>query len=748
MEHKKLERKMRFFLALVAGAFLVLVVRLGFLQLVEADKYQTQARQNHQRLIPITAPRGDILDRNGERIVGNRPVYTVSVTYLGLKNTDRIVNTLANLLVGEKAYEGMDVGQIKARIQEKMQAKKLRLYEPVHVAVGVSLEAVARIEEHRLDLPGVVIDVQPVRDYPYGDLLAPVLGYVGEIEKEQLEKHKDKGYQMGDNFGKTGLERQYEEFLRGKRGARLVEVDALGRPVRDLGVEAPTPGNNLVLTVDHRLQRAAQDALARGIANAVTVGRAKVPKGKTLSAAAVVLDVRTGEVLTMASLPSYDPAVFARGVSSKEYQELIKTGALRNHAIETTYIPGSTFKMVTATALLEGGIVRPETTIFDPGYYKTQKDWKPGGHGRVDIRRALKVSCDTFFYMFGAQAGPELMGKYAREYGLGEKTGIDLPGEEQGRVPTRELKKELHPNDPWESRWHEYDSTNMAIGQGENKYTAIQLANYMAAIANGGSLYKPYIVKKIISPDGKTMASFAPQLARKISVSAQTLKIIQEGIHMVTLPPDGTAAAVFAGAPYRAAAKTGTAEVGDAAGNKHALFLAYAPYEHPEVAVSVIIEYGGMGSGVAGPVAREILDAYFILQKCPEAKSLEEAKGRIAREEEPQPFPGPETERQQVHEQRTTEPLRSGGPRETRPNVERLGGSESGEGRQPQSLPEQGLSGSQPPEKPPEQPDQGQPRQPQQRPPEQDGQRKPPAQLPPPGERFPLIPPLPTQQNE
>ncbi|MBC7325070.1 MAG: penicillin-binding protein 2, partial [Moorella sp. (in: Bacteria)] len=166
-----------------------------------------------------------------------------------------IVNTLANLLVGEKAYEGMDVGQIKARIQEKMQAKKLRLYEPVHVAVGVSLEAVARIEEHRLDLPGVVIDVQPVRDYPYGDLLAPVLGYVGEIEKEQLEKHKDKGYQMGDNFGKTGLERQYEEFLRGKRGARLVEVDALGRPVRDLGVEAPTPGNNLILTVDHRLQR-------------------------------------------------------------------------------------------------------------------------------------------------------------------------------------------------------------------------------------------------------------------------------------------------------------------------------------------------------------------------------------------------------------------------------------------------------------------------------------------------------------
>ena len=636
MEQKKLERKVYIFLALVAGAFLVLFVRLAFLQLVETAKYQTQARQNHQRVIPIAPPRGEIIDRNGQRIVGNKPVYSVSVTYLGLKDTDRIVNVLANLLVGEKIFEGMGVDQIKMQLMEKIQSKKLRLYEPVHVAVGVSLETVARIEEHRLDLPGVVIDVQPVRDYPQGDLLAPVLGYVGEIEQEQLEKYKDKGYQMGDNFGKTGLENQYEGYLRGKRGARLVEVDALGRPVRDLGTESPTPGNNLILTVDSRLQRAAQNALAKGVANAVKVGGAKVPPGKTLSGAAVVLNVQTGEVLAMASYPSYDPSVFARGITAKEYQQLSQANALRNHAIETTYTPGSTFKIVTATSLLEGGIVKPDTAILDPGYYKYKRDWKPGGHGRVDLRRALMVSCDTYFYMYGAQAGPELMGTYAREYGLGEKTGIDLPGEEAGQVPSPELKKEIWSGNEWESQWHEYDSMDMAIGQQENKYTPLQMASLIATVANGGKIYRPHLVKEIVSPDGKTVASFPPQLVRQVNVSPATMKIVQEGLHMVTLPPDGTASGVFSGAPYQAAAKTGTAEVGDAAGNKHALFLAFAPYENPEVAVSVVIECGGSGSGVAGPVAREILDAYFLLKKYPEAKSFEEAMNRKAEAEKSQ----------------------------------------------------------------------------------------------------------------
>ncbi len=741
VEHKKLEKKMRFLFALVAGAFLVLVVRLSFLQLVEAAKYQTQARANHQRIIPITPPRGEIIDRNGERIVGNRPVYTVSVTYLGLQDTDRIVNTLASLLAGEKAYEGMSVAQIKASLQEKMQAEKLRLYEPIHVAAGVSLETVARIEEHRLDLPGVIIDVQSVRDYPYGDLLAPVLGYVGEIEKEQLAKNKDKDYQMGDNFGKTGLENQYEEVLRGKRGARLVEVDAHGRPVRDLGVKAPTPGNNLLLTVDARLQRAAQDALAKGVARARTVGGARIPKDKTLSAAAVVLDVRTGEVLAMASLPSYDPGVFARGVTSKEYQELTKSGALRNHCIETTYIPGSTFKMVTATALLEGGIVKPETTIFDPGYYKTQKDWKPGGHGRVDIRRALKVSCDTFFYMFGAQAGPELMGKYAREYGLGEKTGIDLPGEEAGLVPSREHKKEIWRKHPWESQWHEYDSTNMAIGQGENKYTALQLANYMATIANGGKLYKPHLVKKVVSPDGKTLTDFSPQLIRQVNVSGETLKIIQEGIHQVTLPPDGTASGVFAGADYQAAAKTGTAEVGDAAGNKHALFLAYAPYENPEVAVSVVIEYGGMGSGVAGPVAREILDAYFLLKNDPEAKSLAEAKRKAAQQRGEQPPPGAVTGTRQQAAQRSGEPSPSAGQAHPRQGPEQPGPPVPQGERRPSAPPDQAPPGG-PPAPPPGQ--QKPPGQADQRQPDQNRRGQLPPQ-PPPAEQPPVIPPAPAR---
>jgi penicillin-binding protein 2 len=633
VERKIFEKKVQLFVALLAGLFVLLIFRLAYMQVMEADRYRTLATQNHQRLIPVEAPRGEMLDRNGVRMVSNKPVYTVSLVYLGLKEDDSVINRLAELLSLEESFKGETVEQIKEDIQSKLEEHQ-RLYEPVKVAANVSQQTVNRIEEQRLELPGVTIDVEPVRYYPFNDLMGEVLGYVREITAEELEKQQKEEdsrsfntdghhYNMGDMIGKVGVEKSYEAQLRGVKGARLVEVDAQARPVRDLGIKEPVPGNNLLLTVDSRLQRTAQDAVLSGLARAKQLGYAKLPAGRVPSGAAVVQEVKTGKILAMATLPSYDLNIFSGNLTAGIYSDLIKSGALRNHAIQSIYTPGSTFKMISASAFLENKIVTPSTFINDPGYYKGKSDWKPGGHGRVDITKALKESCDTFFYIFGAIAGNDPMYHYSREYGLGQLTGIDLPGEETGRIASPELKKQLWINNEWESQWHEYDSMDMAIGQQETKTTAVQLANYISSIANGGTLYMPYLVDKVVSPDGRVKHENTPKEIGKVDVSPETLNIIRRGIHEVTIN-GGTASGVFAGAAYSAAAKTGTAEVGDAAKNNHALFVAYAPYENPEIAVSVIIEYGGKGSGIAGPVARQILDNYFNLKKLPATESQQE----------------------------------------------------------------------------------------------------------------------------
>ncbi|MFZ5596910.1 MAG: penicillin-binding protein 2 [Bacillota bacterium] len=606
MEKKVLEKRMKFFTYLLAVSLILLMARVGYMQIIEGNRYKTLATQNHLRLITVEAPRGEIIDRNGVRIVTNKPVYTVSLVYLGLEDSQAVIHRLSSLLAGESVYQGMTTQQIEQDIEEKIKGHT-RLYEPVRVAVNVSEETINRIEEQKLELPGVNIDIEPVRSYPFNDLLGEVLGYVREITGEQLEANKDQGYRMGDSFGQVGLESTYEKYLRGVNGARQVEVDAQGRPVRDLGLKSPVPGNNLVLTIDSRLQRVAQDAVVAALDQAKRSGYVKAPAGKAVSGTAVALDVNTGEVLAMASVPSYDLNIFSGPLPASKYNELLNSGAMRNHAIQSTYTPGSTFKMAVASALLESNVVSVNDSIFDPGYFKYKKDWQPGGHGIVNIIKAIKYSCDTFFYTFGIQTTPEIMGKYAAEYGLGQLTGIDLPGEEPGRVASRELKKKIWAGNDWESEWHEYDSMDMAIGQQETKVTAIQLANYVAAIANGGTLYRPHLGKQIIAPDGSELMSIQPEVIRKIGVSQANLDIIREGMHEV-VQSGGTAAWLTTGDNFTAAAKTGTAEAGEGA---HALFVSYAPFEKPEIAVAVIIEYGGHGSEIAGPVAKKIMEAYF-----------------------------------------------------------------------------------------------------------------------------------------
>lgn len=786
MKRKVIEHKMKFLLGAVCLVILVLLARVSYLQLVQTEQFRTLARNNYIRIVPVFAPRGEVFDRQGAKIVTNRPIYTVSINNLNLKGTTyhlylhrtgadivEMADTLAWVLAGDEetirdlerssgetlkdyakdigvkieelkgsdgAQEdseqwytfkkqfieakikdlaranknqleqgqgleiavvynhstvaslknidlssfgltlekdtdaltnlvamlleaGVDPGQtafqIESRVRQEINAKKGdRPYEPVLVADDIPPALVVALREKQMELPGVVVDVQPVRDYPHQELLTHTLGYVQSIKQEQYEKNKDQGYLLNDLYGQNGLELVYEKYLRGVHGARQVEVDALNRPVRDLGLKPAVPGNDLVLTIDLDLQQAAEKALAEWIGRAQGAGFGLAGAGS-----AVVMDVRTGAVLAMASYPNYHPGIFTGGLTGIQWQQLQDSGALINRVTGATYPPGSTFKMVTTAAILESNIVDPNHQINCIGYYKygagTFKDWKPGGHGRVDMRKALEVSCNPYFYHYGRLAGVDAIARYAREFGLGEKTGIDLPSEVTGVVPTpqwkyelvksmliryhqdfarvRELNRQIEvatseshkqtlqkarddelakqlKKHEWELNWQQYETINMSIGQGDNTYTPLQLVTYVSAIANNGTLYKPYLVEKIISPRNELIKRFKPEVRRKIDLDPKNMKIIQEGMHQVTLPPTGTGSSVFLGFPHGAAAKTGTTEVLEASGKKkgtHGLFVAYAPYEKPEVAVAVVVEFVDSGSGYAGPIARQILDAYF-----------------------------------------------------------------------------------------------------------------------------------------
>ncbi len=647
MERKIVKRNTQILSAIIALVFLVLIGRLFFLQVIQVEKYKTMAQQNHMRLIPIEAPRGEMFARDGKtKLVTNKPVYTVSLVYLGLKNTPQVIQVLANI-----------VGIDPQEIQQKLDEQKLRLYEPVEIASNVPLETVLEIEQHRLELPGVLIDVEPVRYYPLGGLATHVVGYVGEISKEELDRLSSDGYRMGDKIGKDGLETVYEKYLRGKAGARQVEVDAQGRPVRNLGISSQVPGNSLVLTIDHKVQQAAVNALETQI----EMLQKKYPDAK--AGAAVAIDVNSGEVLAMASYPTYDPTIFTKPLSSKLYQELNEKGVFPNRAV-FDYSPGSTFKMVIGAAGLQEGVIDPDYKYVDRGAYYINnlpiRDWKAGGHGLVDIYKAIQESVNAYFINYGIKLGQQKIEKYAREFGLGTVSGIDLPYERSGTLPTPKAKYEIWKNylpleiedkidelnekyqkliqaadtDKekqqlkqelinerfklaqnqiqksyiYELEWHTYDTAYVSIGQGIGSYTPLQLANYTAAIANGGVVYRPHLVKQIVDHNGKVLKKFDKEIINKVSVSPENLAILREGMRRVANSPGGTAVGLFTDIPVEVAAKTGTAETGAKA--NHGLIVAFAPADKPEIAVACVIEHGAHGSA-AGPVVHDMLAAYF-----------------------------------------------------------------------------------------------------------------------------------------
>jgi len=681
MDIKILERRLKIFTALVVCVFIFLTAGLASLQIVKGDEYEKLAQENRIRLIPVTAPRGVFKDRYGRELVNNRPSFTVSYMNVNLtsEEQDEIFNTLSQILdiplyteVENEVYKVSEKGEVFLKhypiadmngdgvlntydvmvyddksgqrivpikinfetgkltfdleadtsikvtywyntFKNKIRDQGYKKYMPVRLKTNVPFQTVAKIEERKL--PGVVIEVEPIRNYIYGSTGSHIFGYVGEISAEELEKLRDEGYRPGDLVGKMGLEKVLEPYLKGKDGGQQVEVTATGKPIKVLGQEDPIPGHTVTLTIDAELQQVAESALRQQLLRMQTDKTNPYPNAKR--GAVVVLNVKTGEVLAMVSIPDYDPNMFARGITQKEWNSLANDPLkpMVNLAIAGTFPPGSVFKMVTATAALEEKVTNESEYIYDRGVYWTilpKRDWKAGGHGSVNIVKAIAQSCNIYFYEMGRRLGIDNIEKYARMYGLGEKTGIELPGEEPGTVASREYKKNVFKKAE-DKIWYPAETLDAAIGQGYHSYTPLQIANYAAAIANEGYWMKPHIIKSIVDNDGNIVLEKKPEIGGKLEVSKGTFDIIKRGMKAVT-STGGTAYSAFSDFPISVGGKTGTAQW-DLSKTPHGWFVAFAPYDDPEIAISVFIEQAGSGGSTGGPVARKIMEKYFHLNE-------------------------------------------------------------------------------------------------------------------------------------
>jgi len=569
----------------------VLLTRVGYLQIYDGDYYGRLADGNRIRLIPSMAPRGLFYDRNGELLVSNRPGFTVSLLPITGPIPDDVILRLAGLL-------NINAEEIKRKLDQHSG------FDPIHIKNNVGADIVTVLEERKDEYPGVVIEVQPIRTYIGGSLAAHVFGYVSEINDVELEKRKKDGYKSGDIVGKFGLERIYDKEIRGVDGGGQVEVDVTGKPIQILGKKEPVPGADLTLTIDADIQRAVEQAIDEQLLQI----HAK-------AAAAVVLDPKTGGIIAMASRPAFDPNLFATGISFKDWDAINNNPfhPLDNKAITGEYPPGSTFKVVTGTAALEEGKVTPEEKILDTGRHWIIPKVNAAGEalGWINFNQALAHSDNVYFYEMGNRLGIDLLEKYARKFGLGEKTGIELPYESEGLVANREYKRKVYEDD-----WYLSETFDAAIGQGFQLLTPLQVASVYMQIANGGTRYRPYVVSKITGLNGAVLKLIKPEKVGELNVSSATLQEVREGLKNVAL--DGTAGSVFRDFPVPIAAKTGTAE--NPHGKDHGWFAAYGPYDDPEYVVAVIVEQGGFGSMSAVPIGKRILEAAFHIEQPQPAK--------------------------------------------------------------------------------------------------------------------------------
>ena len=587
---------------IIALIITLLVSRLAYLQIFHGRENAVMADNNRIRLLPITAPRGAFYDRNGTLLVTSRPGFTVSLVPIDGPIRDDVLERLAVILNMK-----LDVMKSKIALQDNP-------LEPVRIKNDVGPEIITRIQERRDELPGVIIEVQAVRNYLDNELAAHLFGYVGEISDTELAKKKSQGYKTGDLLGKAGLERVYDKEVRGVDGGSQIEVDVSGKPVKMLGKKEAVLGNSLVLTIDATIQKAAEKAMDDRLQ--YLQDRLGNPNAK--AAAAVVMNPQTGEILAFVSRPTFNPNLFNGGISAKDWKVINDNpfNPMQNRTISAEYSPGSAFKIVTGAAALELGKITPEEKILDTG-----KHWiipKGNAHGAalgwINFHTALAKSDNVFFYELGNRIGIDNLEKFARSFGLGSPTGINLLGEDSGLVANRKYKQEVY-----EEEWYLSETFDAAIGQGFQLVTPIQMASLISQIANGGKRYRPYVVSRIVSPNGETVQDFQPDLLGTIPLSDKTLTAIRTALRDVSTDA-GTAGYIFNGFPVPIASKTSTVE--NPHGDDHGWFVAYGPYDNPTIAVAVIVEQGGYGSDSAAPIARKIMEAAFHLPPSKDAADL------------------------------------------------------------------------------------------------------------------------------
>jgi len=578
-------------------SLLVLVGRLIYMQILNGDYYGKKSEDNMIRCLSVAADRGLILDRSGIIMARNNPRFTVSLLSFELKNPAAAISEVAKKL----NLKPEEVRELYKKVQTNP-------FEPIKIRQAVDFCGLSKLAEIQGDYPGIYIESYPLREYPQKNSAGHMLGYTSEINLEELEELSSKGYMIGDVIGKDGLERKYDYPLKGIKGERQVLVNVEGKMARFVGEIPPRTGSTVILNIDSGLQQVAEESLA------ATVIAVSKKTGDPSGGAVVALSPLTGEIYAMASYPDYDPNLFAKGISEKDYLKLIRTPScpLLNRPVQCAYPCASTFKMITGSSALNEGIITRGSRFHCGGVLDVGgmpfNCFVRSGHGDIDFMDAISQSCDVVFYILATKLKLDRFLDYSRQFGVGSKTGIDLPGETEGLLPTPQWKKKN-----LKEEWYLGDTVNLSIGQGFLGVTPLQLAAATAAVANGGTLYRPHLVKRIVTASGKVEGEFSPFVIRKISILPEHFKVIRDGMRGAV--QHGTATS--ANSPVvEIAGKTGTAEnfptVDNPHGRNHTWFTCFAPYRNPEIVVTVFIEKsGGFGGEWGAPVARRVIEAYY-----------------------------------------------------------------------------------------------------------------------------------------
>lgn len=591
------EGRYKYLVVFVGLAFFLIFIRLWSLHVIQGSELRHLSENNRIRLLENPADRGMLLDRKGRILAHNRPSFEVYLVPEDVQANPEVLVKIAGML-----------NMTQDEIEEKIRAQKRRApFRPVKIKSDIDWNELAVLESNRVHLPGLLVDVRPRRAYDYGDLASHLIGYLGEVDENELRQSEDSPYRMGALIGKYGVEYRWENDLRGVDGGQQIEVDALGREVRPLGVVEPFPGNNLSLTIDLDLQKTAEEAY------------------KDKNGALIAMDPKTGHILAMVSKPSFEP--FARNISPEEWKTLVENPyhPLTNKGIQGQYPAGSIFKIVTAIAGLESGMITPNTQLHCTGAFsygnRDFRCWKEGGHGTLSLHRAIVESCDIYFYQVGLKVGVDLIAHYANEFGLGKLTGISLPHEKPGTVPSSSWKKKR-----FGAPWYSGETLSFSVGQGYLLTTPLQLLMLISGVANGGKLSLPQVVEKVEDVYGNTLKEYPPVELGRANVSQNTLQIIQDALKGAVNEPHGTGSACLL-KDVKVAGKTGTAQVVAMPENfkrgemnriplkfrDHAWFVAYAPFEDPKISVVVLVEHGGFGASAAAPIAKKVIEQYLNL---------------------------------------------------------------------------------------------------------------------------------------